>query len=353
MKRLALTPIPLILLAVLFLVIAFNQLPVENSGLAIDWKQIWRATHNFEANYGSTEFRTPPWVLPLLWPLTLFPLSASWGLAASLTLGVLVVSVPRQVQRKTWFVGVLLLVTSYPALRQIIDGNLEALIIGAVLLLLWGVKIRNPWALGIGILLAAAKIQETWLVLIVLSFWLLLNWPRQSILKATLVAFVIALPFVLWKGAEWSHAMLHFSWPGTAIDSSLQAAMKRLTIPSPVFWFLWAVIFLTTINILLWRKPPIGRSEAGLLISASLLLGPYAASNSVLTPLAIGVVPLLQRRPLFALSLIALYDIPFIALGRPDLRATLESSYWTLILLITWMIFVFDVGRQRHEDESN
>lgn len=353
MKIPTLKAVALILLTILFLVFAFNALPIEDSRLAIDWKQIWSATHNFEANYGSTELRSPPWILPLLWPITLFPLSVSWALAAGVTLTVLIFSAPRQTQQRMWFVGILLLVSSYPALRQIIDGNLEGLVIGAVLIVLWAAKHRNPWALAIGILMAAAKIQETWLLLTILPFWLMLNWPPTSILKAILIAFVIALPFLLWKGAEWSSAMLNFPWPGTAIDSSLQATAMRLDILAPVYWLFWAAIFFITVGILHGRDMEIGRSEAGLLVTASLLLGPYAASNSVLTPFAIGVIPLLHRRLVVALSLIALYDLPFIGLGRPDLRAILESSYWTLILLITWMVFVVDLAWRRHEKRSS
>jgi hypothetical protein len=351
LKLTNLAAVALIFLALLLFILAFNNLPLGDSGVAIDWKQIWNATHGFTANYGNTELRNPPWILPLLWPITLFPLGVSWALASAATLIVLVFSVPRQNQ-KTWFLGTLLLVCSFPALRQVMDGNLEAFVIAGVILALWGAKYKNPWALALGILLAAVKIQETWLFLFALSTSVITIWPRRSIMKMISLVLVIAVPFILWKGNEWSYAMLHFPWPGSAIDSSLQATVARIALPLQLYWLMGGAILSITLGVLWRRGVQFSRSEAGLLVTASLLLAPYAASNSVLTPLAVGVIPLLQRRPIFAISLVALHDLPFIALGRPDLRSTMESSYWTLVLLVTWVILVVDLAGQSRETVS-
>jgi len=341
----------LVAIAIFLLVWAFSRLPIEDSGLAIDWKQIWTATHGLQANYAATELRTPPWALPVMWLFTLFPLNVSWGLAACATLVVLVLSVPRAASRRKWLLGVALLASSYPALRQIVDGNLEALVIGGILLLLWGAKRKNPWALAAGSLLAAAKVQETWLLLILLGFWLLREWPPRSLLKAAGLAIGFAAPFLVWKGIDWLNAILHFPWPGTAIDSSLHATLARLAVPNYLYWILWLAIAAITIYVLFRRGLHIGRIDAGLLLTAGLLLGPYAASNSVLVPLAIGVIPLLQRKLSLGIGLLVLYDLPYLALTRTDLRVNWESSYWTAILLITWMalaliLFLSDRSRE-------
>lgn len=345
MKAKNLAAIVLVAIAVLLLVWAFDRLPIEDSGLAIDWKQIWTATHGFEADYANTELRTPPWALPVIWVFTLFPLNISWGLAACATLAVLVISVPRQAGKRKWLLGVALLASSYPALRQLVDGNLEALVIGGVLLLLWAAERKNVWVLAAGILLAAAKIQETWLLIILLGFWLLRQWPPRQLFTAAGLAIGFAAPFLIWKGGEWLNAMLHFPWPGTAIDSSLGATLARLGAPNFLYWILWVGIFAVTIYVVVRRGPQVGRIEAGLLLATGLLLGPYAASNSVLVPLAIGVVPLLQRKVSPGIGLLALFNLPYLALNRIDLRVIWESNYWTAVLLITWMALAISLFR--------
>lgn len=315
----------------------FSGLLIEDAGIAIDWKQIWRGTRGFQAQYGSTELRTPPWALPILWPLTLLPLPISWGLAVYATLVALLISVPRHEKRTHWIASAILLATTYPSLRQLTDGNLEALVIAGVLLILYALEKQHSFWLAIGILLTAAKIQASWLLLIILGVHLLRQWPRRKLLPSLGWVVAIAAPFMLWKGAEWLTAMITFPWPGTAIDSSLQATIARWGFPSMLSWVLRGAILLITIWPSIQRGARLNRLETGWLTSAGLLLAPYAASNSVLTPLALGVIPFLQKSPRRGIALLALFNLPYLALGRPELRANWESSYWTVVLLITWI----------------
>jgi hypothetical protein len=331
----------LLAIAALLFVWAFVHLPWQDSGFAIDWKQIWQATQGLRADYANTELRTPPWALPILWLFTSFPLSASWALAACATLAVLVLSVPHIAGKRMWLLGVLLLASSYPALRQMVDGNLEALVIGGVLLLLWAARRQHPLGLAIGLLLAAAKVQETWLLLIVLSHILIRTWPKRSLLQTLAYAAALAIPFLIWRGGDWLFAIMHFPWPGTAIDSSLQAAIGRLGLPTFLYWAIWLVVLVATMIGISRRSWMLGRVEAGLLVTAGLLLAPYAASNSVLTPLAIGVTPFFQEHRRLGLGLLLFYFLPYLALARPDLRAAYESTYWTAVLLLTWLFSLF------------
>jgi hypothetical protein len=335
-----LTALVLLAIAALLFVWAFAHLPWQDSGFAIDWKQIWQATHGLRADYAHTELRTPPWVLPVLWIFTSFPLSVSWALAACATLAVLVFSVPRSAGKRMWQLGVLLLASSYPALRQIVDGNLEALVIGGVLLLLWAAGRQHPLGLAIGLLLAAAKVQETWLLLIVLGIILIRTWPKRSLLQTLVYAAALAAPFLIWRGGDWLFAILHFPWPGTAIDSSLQASFARFGFPNFSYWGVWLAGLAVSLFVIRRRRWMVGRIEAGLLVTAGLLLAPYAASNSVLTPLAIGVVPFFQQNRRAGLGLLFFYFLPYLGLSRPDLRAGYEALYWTLVLLLTWLFLI-------------
>ncbi len=333
----------LLAIALLIVIWAFSDFPIEQSNFAIDWKQIWEATHNFQAQYGSTELRTPPWALPFIWPLTLFNLSTSWALASFATISVLVISVPRSAEKRKWIASIGLLLLSYPALRQIIDGNIEAMIIAGVLLALIALRREHALLFALGLLLLGAKIQESWLLIPFLIWQQWRDWPKEKRVQSYLWVLAIASPLLLWKGQEWLDALIHFPFPGTAIDSSLQATIARLGWPEFVFWASWALLVLSISIVLLRRKIKADRLGSALLISSALLLGPYAASNSVLTPFAIGVIPLFQKRPIWGLALSTLYFFPYFKLGDLAWRMNWESSYWTLVLLITLATLLFSV----------
>ena len=69
---------------------------------------------------------------------------------AFITLLVLVVSVPRAEPRWMYWLGILLLATSFPALRHSADGSFEALVIGGILLSVAGYERRRPYLLAGG-----------------------------------------------------------------------------------------------------------------------------------------------------------------------------------------------------------
>lgn len=332
-----------LLFAAALLVFAFSTLPVENSALAIDWKQIWAGTHNFSANYTTTELRTPPWALPALWPLTLLPLDLGWAAMALVTLAALTFSVPRT---RRWALGVLLLCSSYPALRQLADGNLEALVIAGVLLLLAASRRHNPWLLAAGLLLATAKIQATWLFLLVLGLHTVRTWPRRQLVAAVAITSAAALPLLGWKGSEWWLAMRTFPWAGTLIDSSLAAVSGRHA--AWLVW-LWPLILGATL-FALWRSGAFTAAaptqlQAGALAAAGLLLAPYAASNSVLTPLALAGSALLTARPALGVLLFAAANVPYAMMGNLEWRLAHESDYWSAVLGLILLLSLLSAGR--------
>lgn len=313
--------------------------------IAIDWKHIWNGTHNLAAYYGVTELRTPPWALIFVWPLTLLSLERSWALAAYLTLVVLSLSAPQSEGRGERLLGTLLLVAAYPALRQLIDGNLEALIIGGALLLAYSLARQKAWPFALSLLLLSAKIQETWLLLPFAIYQQWRSWPRAERLKPYLYSGAIAALPLLIYGGGWVEAMVSFPWPGTLIDAGLSATMQRLGLPMALYWALWmgamgALIYL-------WSAGRLGaeRASYALLITAALLLGPYAASNTALTPFALGVIPLALVRPLWGLPLAGLYYLPYLMLGDAEWRFGQESNYWTLVLGLTFLALLWDVWK--------
>jgi hypothetical protein len=105
-------------------------------------------------------------MLPVL-PLGFLSFRTSWGLLTLLTLAVLVVSIPPSANRKLWWLQV--------------------------------------------ILLATAKVQEVWLLLLVVAHYILKTWsPRRWLAAGALVTIVVALS-ILWFGLGWWTAMTSIS----------------------------------------------------------------------------------------------------------------------------------------------
>lgn len=69
----------ILLLATIF--IWFFSLELGVPGFALDWQMFWAATHEFDIDYSVGWIFNPPWALALLWPISLFSLETSLGLA--------------------------------------------------------------------------------------------------------------------------------------------------------------------------------------------------------------------------------------------------------------------------------
>src|SRR5689334_16027220 len=143
-RRLNTRQIALYLVAGMFIVLAcalvisfFERWPIENTSLALDWHNLYGGLQGGVVRYDTGMF-IAPWSVPALLPLGFLSFRASWGMITFFTLAVLVVSVPRS--RVGWIriVSVLFLLTSFPTLRQIADGNFEGVIIAGALLIVYG-----------------------------------------------------------------------------------------------------------------------------------------------------------------------------------------------------------------------
>ena len=84
-----------------------------------------------------------------------------------------------------------------------------------------------------------------------------------------------------------------------------------------------------------WRSGnAFSREKAAALVAASLLLAPYAAGNSYLTVLAVGIIPLVIVWNPLAVVLLILTDLPYFA--NRQIQYDWSANYWTA-LLIFWI----------------
>ncbi len=322
----------------------FQQIPIESGSMAIDWKKIWPAIEGGSVRYAAGIIMNPPWSALLVAPLGLLSMQASWGLLAFLTILVLVLSVPRIRQRRRYLLSILLLVMSFPALRHMIDGNFEGLIIVGALLIVYGYNQRLSLALAAGVLLIASKPQSGTLLIGVIGLYGLLKLREPSERRfwfTTAIAIaVVAIPFLAWKGGEWLNAMLSIPERSSIMDVSMMASLNRTGIvPSSLTLLIWLAFILANV-VIAWRtRFTLNREKAAMFIAASLLIAPYASGNSILTVMAVGVIPLFQVRPRLGLILIFMIDCLF--LWNKDMLFYYQAYFQDLTLLTIWAVLAW------------
>jgi len=335
---LAILAVSLLTVLVLFAVF-FEQIPTQNNSLAMDWKTFWLSIRGGDLQYWPIDgLRFPPWSLVPLLPLGFLPMQTSWGILAGVGVFILVASVPRIKSKAFYWLSILLLVISFPTIRNIVDGNMENLVVGGVLLILYGYSKNNLYAVVIGILIATIKLQEVSLLLVVVALYVLLTWaPRKWLKMGLCLAGAIGLSLI-WRGQSWLVALFglnYLKYTDSIIDMSVSAALRRLGfIPSFVITLIWIAILGITLFVAWKSRPTLSREKAGMLIAASLLIAPYAAGNSVLSVLAIGVIPLFQANRLLGGIFIALVNLPF--LWSTDMLYNFQAYYWTVVVFLIW-----------------
>ncbi len=330
----------LIVSGLIFLI--FSNLPNDQTGQAIDWKVFYNSTHGFKIDYPGNRVYSPPWVLALLWPFTIWSLPVSRGLAAAVTVAVFILSVPAIPNRWKYVFSVVLMVLAYPMIRHLLDGNLEAMIVGGVLLSVYAYRKKSALAMILSMVLLSSKVQESWLFLILLVIALSRDWPGKLIRELVLGIGIITIPFLAWKGGEWLSALSFFPYSQSLIDSSLRHILESMGISNLIGWVIWGFTLALTLWILFKAKFELTSRTAALLIISGMMLSNYLAGDSMVTALALGVIPVFQGRPSLGILLILFFFIPDLFVTRIDLRLALENIYWGGVLFITWAIFIWD-----------
>jgi hypothetical protein len=349
----------------LFLLI-FRMLPIEGTTLGSDWRTIWRGVNQGQAAFGVTRrgiggMYTPPWTLLFLLPLGFLPFKESWGIISLVSLISLVFSVPQKKGGKADWLAILLLVSSFPAMRNLADGNLEAIVVAGIVLLVVGFARTSPFLLALGVILSTAKFQETWLLLLVLPYLIYRCWTTTQWIKLLVILLpILALGMELW-GREWLAALLGAQFlqnptsaqlsnvmgRGTLIDITLTAGLVRLGAPVWLARLAWLVLFGLTLLLsikILRQNQQLTRYRAAFWVTASILLAPYASGDSFLTILALAVIPIFQQDRPLGIILLALVDLPYLA--SHQLLFSYQAFYWTILALAVWVILSLRLDKE-------
>lgn len=75
-----------------------------------------------------------------------------------------------------------------------------------------------------------------------------------------------------------------------------------------------------------------------------ILAAPYSNGHSVLVVLAFGIIPLALEQPRLGVPLFALFQVPYLFLLSEEYIPI--NTYWTLVLLVCWVVFAVLTYRQ-------
>ncbi|MGB7538173.1 MAG: hypothetical protein WBM17_06510 [Anaerolineales bacterium] len=339
------------ILAVMLLIVwFFLRIPIAGTTLAMDWITIRPGVDHWDLTYGMDSLlRITPWSAILLLPLGQLPLNAGWGMVAFLTLIVLTLCVPREANSGgKWIAGVFAAAFSFLALRTMADGNVEFLTLAGLVLLEAGLLRKNPVVFALGILLTVSKVQETWILVLFLPLVAGREWnSRKWLITLSILALAI-VPAILWRGREWFASVFSIQDRGSIMDSSLLAAIPRIGGSAETAVILWAILFIATAAVGALYVRGYSREALGFMTAASLLLAPYAAGNNVLIVYAIAVLPLLLCLRWEGVLLAVLCNLPYVMLPFPDLNYRYSASYWTLVLVLAWVLLAFRLREKRN-----
>lgn len=322
--------------------LAINYVDLDNNAIAFDWKNSFHGAIWLE-NFGwdTRPFRTPPWSVLFLLPITALPFEIGWALMMYLTTVILVLAVPRRPSRNLWVIGVFLLLTAHPTLRNFADVNLECFVVGGILLLRHAYLHEKPILLSIAVLLATIKPQSVFLLMFILGIDILRMFNKRNIMVfGGITTGVLLLSLLLW-GQVWYQTITT-----TPSGISMQAGLNDLGVHPVLIIICQMIIILLTLGMSLKGQQRLPYSKVGLLVTASILAAPYANGLSLVTLLAFGGIAIFMKRPWLGILIFMLYNLPYIQAFGIDAFTIHDSLYFLIILLITWFILMIDVYQE-------
>jgi len=350
-------------------VIVFRRLPIEGTSLGLDWKTIWDGIGRGDVVYGPQSDQiggmyTPPWGILILFPLSLLPFRDSWALISLFTILTLIFLVPRRDNGRLDGVGILLLACSFPALRTLADGNLEAFVLAGSALLLRGMERRSPLLAAAGFMLATVKFQVIWLAIIFLPWklWQRFNWGEIVTFVGSAV-FMVAISMLLW-GRDWLLSLFGGAIPweqgmvelaagmgrGGVIDITLRSTLQRIDFPPVLITCVWLILVGAVIYVSVRKQRLMMMSlfpGFAFLLTSSILLAPYVSGDSFLCIYALAILPLIRENRTIGVILLLAVNLLFFV--PRSLLFSYQSTYLTFLSLIVWFFLVVQIMRKEAE----
>jgi hypothetical protein len=220
-------------------------------------------------------------------------------------------------------------------------GQLEVFTILGVMLGYRAVARHKPYWLSLGLLLMAAKPQETWIIVMLLVFGSWRQWSGRDWLKIVGPALSVAVITSTWLGADW--LLRTVSGAATYAQDWENISLWHLGewLPRVVVLLVWGLI--AGLSFWALRQARLSRSGLGLAATSSSLLSPYLTNPHLLMTLCFGWGALLDRSLLWGV-------LAYLASLTPLLRFASADQTWNqldlLFPLVVWLGLLWIVWRK-------
>ncbi|HRF49069.1 MAG TPA: glycosyltransferase family 87 protein [Anaerolineales bacterium] len=356
-------PIELVIVALLLalaggvLVVAAERLPLLDSGVfGYDWHLFWSTVRTGVPDYSQLDVFNPPWTQLMLVPFGLLSFKASWALWTLITLSVFVLAVPQRDGGQAWPLALVLGMGSFWTLRALADGALEAFVVAGALVMVWAWRTRRPFWLGVGVLLATAKYQESWLLVLGAGVLCLRDWRPAQWARALTLVVGVAVPTLAWLGPAWFARLTHGA-QGVGFSPNIARLGSNISLtalggiagwPAAATWVITILVLIATAATLWARSRALGTRTLGLLLSASMLVAPYVGLLSLASLVLLVLLPLMRRRRWVGLALIAWANLPYLTAFRPGTTGQFEWPELAHLGLLaaTWLMLTFELWRE-------
>ena len=242
----------LIVLAAVLMVVAFWLSPWED---ADDWETFYYAARRlvaadqplYDTMITENYYSNPPWLAAAIVPVTVLPPKFGWALLSAATLAIALLLL-RRWAASPGIVRMVAVLASPPMMYILLHGQIDVVIIGAVLLPAW------VWPVA-----AITKPQ--------VAIGLLFGVPRRHWLRAALfTGALLAISFLLW--GFWPAEVIRQPKPFVGAGHNLWAGLWPFQVPMGVLLLALGV----------------SRKDERFLIAGSPFLSPYAALSTLIGP---------------------------------------------------------------------
>jgi hypothetical protein len=271
----------------------------------------------------------PPWILIILSPMAVFPPAVMHGALVATTFMALYWAM-RDYRR--FKISYPLTIISLPMLANLWVGQLEVFTILGVMLGYRAIARHKPYWLSLGLLLMAAKPQETWIIVLLLVFGSWRQWSGRDWLKIVAPALLVAIITSAGLGVDWLARIV--SGAATYAQDWENISLWHLSewLPQVVVLLVWVLIAGLTFWAL--RQAHLSRSGLGLAATSSNLLSPYLTNPHLIMTLCFGWGALLDRSGRWG-------ALAYLASLTPLLRFTSADQTWNqLDLLFPLMVWL-------------
>ncbi len=197
-----------------------------------------------------------PWAMAVVWPFTLIPYQIGWIIFNLLSF-VATITLIFKFDKQPNYMTLLICFASFSYALFAFLGQWEGILLGFIAISLIALERKNPWLLGLGLLLMATKPIHMWMVGAII-LWQTVGWDFKQQAKIYIIPIVTFLLTFVWR-ATWIQDYITFLrvTPPQNIHQLDFAGGVSISFPflNPSIWLIGATLLVFAVYMITVRPP--------------------------------------------------------------------------------------------------